>query len=159
MSTTVFNVANHILKSNKGFDLLQLIKLCYLTYGWYLAWHDKCLFEQKVEAWKYGPVIPELYYALRHYRDEPLPANCLESLVREGKDKFRLSEEMKELIDAVVDYYGECSGITLSALTHQKGSPWEKTYTGTGKTWISIPDHLIKAHFDELKRISQEKNE
>ena len=38
MARTVFNVADHILISgknkDKNFDLLQLIKLCYLSYGW-----------------------------------------------------------------------------------------------------------------------------
>ena len=51
MSTTVFNVANHILKKdNKRFDLLQLIKLGYLSYGWYLSLANKKLFEEEIQA-------------------------------------------------------------------------------------------------------------
>ena len=149
MTTTVFNVANHILKHDKNFDLLQLIKLCYLSYGWYLSNYNERLFSEKIEAWKYGPVIPELYYALKHFRGGPLPADCLENLVINDDE---LTSKTQELIDAVIDFYGKYTGIELSALTHKAGSPWEKTYKGVGKAWVSIPDKVIKNHFDELNR-------
>ena len=152
MPTTVFNVANHILnnskKSKKSFDLLQLLKLCYLAYGWYLSYRDAALFEENIEAWKYGPVIPELYYALKHFRGKQLPSNCLENLKDDG---LPLSEDMEGLIDEVVNYYGEYKGVVLSALTHKKGSPWEKTYRNGEQLLVSIPDEVIKNHFDELK--------
>ena len=148
MTTTVFNAANHILKRNEGFDLLQLIKLCYLSYGWYLAYHDDVLFREKVEAWRYGPVIPELYYALKH-RSKSLPFNCLEGLADDGDPEF--SNDMKKLVSAVVDYYGRYKGVELSALTHKRGSPWHKTYKGEKHSWAIIPRDVIKAYFDELK--------
>ena len=34
--------------------------------------------------------------------------------------ELRLSNDMKKLIDAVVDHYGDCTGVQLSALTHKK---------------------------------------
>ena len=148
MTTTVFNVANHILKHDRRFDLLQLIKLCYLSYGWYLAYHDDLLFREKIEAWRYGPVIPELYYALKHI-GKPLPTKCLESLVDEGDPEF--SNDMKKLVSAVIDYYGQYKGVELSALTHKRGSPWHKTYKGEKYLGVLISRDVIKAHFDELK--------
>ena len=148
MTTTVFNVANHILQGKKNYDLLQLIKLCYLSYGWYLAYYDKPLFDEKVEAWKYGPVIPELYFSLKHFRGKELPRNCLKNLAVKDKE---FSSDAKQLVDAVADFYGQYTGIQLSALTHKKDSPWYKTYKGLGKTWGEIPDGVIKEHFDKLK--------
>ena len=151
MSTTVFNVANHILQNdNKKFDLLQLIKLCYLSYGWYLSLANKKLFEEEIQAWKYGPVIPELYYALKHFSGRKLPSNCLQYMAINNDPELKLSDDMKKLIDAVVDHYGDCTGVQLSALTHKKGSPWEKTYAGIGRRWVQIPDDVIKRHFDRL---------
>ena len=148
MTTTVFNVANHILKRDKRFDLLQLIKLCYLSYGWYLAYHGDALFREKIEAWRYGPVIPELYYALKH-KGKPLPPNCLEGLADDNDHEF--SDDMKELVNAVVGYYGRYKGVELSALTHKKGSPWDKIYKGEKFSWVVIPKDVIKDHFDELR--------
>ena len=153
MPTTIFNVAHHILKRNKKFDLLQLIKLCYLSYGWYLAYHDEPLFKEKIEAWKYGPVIPELYYALKHFGGQQLPINCLENLVIEDRE-FMLPENAKDLIDAVLDYYGKYSGIELSALTHKSGTPWDKTYGDKKQPVFCIPNSEIKTHFDELRKSS-----
>ena len=149
MAKTVFSVANHILMSgkDKNFDLLQLIKLCYLSYGWYLTYYQKPLFNEKVEAWKYGPVIPELYYALKHFRDNKLPTNCLNSLAQDEP----LSTNAKQLIEAVTDFYGQYSGLKLSALTHKKGSPWHETYKRIGTDWKQIPDKTIKKHFDNLR--------
>ena len=148
MATTVFNVANHILKRNEKFDLLQLIKLCYLSYGWYLTYHDEKLFRERIEAWRYGPVIPELYYSLKH-KSRSLPPNCLEGLANDENPEF--SNDMKKLVSAVVDYYGRYKGVELSALTHKRGSPWHKTYKGEKHSWPIIPRDVIKAHFDELK--------
>ena len=149
MTTTVFNVANHILQGSENkFDLLKLIKLCYLCHGWYLAYHETPLFDERIEAWRYGPVIPELYYALKHFRGKSLPAGCLEKLAIKQEE---LSEDMKKLIDAVIDYYGKYTGVELSALTHRKGSPWARTYSGEKQPWISIPNSMIKDHFNELK--------
>ncbi len=152
MTTTVFNVANHILKRDKRFDLLQLIKLCYLSYGWYLAYHDKELFEEKIEAWKYGPVIPELYYALKHFKGQLLPDNCLESLIENKGMTPVFSEEAESLIGEVVEVYGDYSGLELSALTHKRGTPWYNTYHGKSKRpWVYIPRNVIKDYYDELK--------
>ena len=148
MTTTVFNVANHILKRDEGFDLLQLIKLCYLSYGWYLAYHGDALFRERIEAWRYGPVIPELYYALK-YKGRSLPPNCLEGLANDEDPEF--SNDMKKLVSAVVDYYGQYKGVELSALTHKRGSPWHKTYKGEKYLGVLIPKDVIKNHFDELK--------
>ena len=148
MATTVFNVANHILKHERGFGLLQLIKLCYLSYGWYWTAANEKLFFENVEAWKYGPVIPELYFSLKHFSGQTLPANCLENLIIEDGT---FSSDAKKLVDSVVDFYGQCSGVELSALTHKKGSPWHKTYKA-GEAWVPIPDNIIKKHFDKLHR-------
>ena len=153
MATTVFKVADHILKQKKNFDLLQLIKLCYLSYGWYLTYYEEPLFEERIEAWKYGPVIPELYYALKHFRSQSLPADCLKSLIKD-KAGHPLQEEAKDLIEEIIKCYGDLSGRQLSALTHKRGTPWYETYKGTKERqpWVYIPNNVIKDHFDELKK-------
>ena len=55
-------IADDILKLAKRRDLtltpMQLVKLAYIAYGWYLAIYEKRLFDDRIEAWKYGPIIP-----------------------------------------------------------------------------------------------------
>ena len=47
--------------------LLQILKMTYLSHGYTLAITGKPLIYNKVEAWKYGPVIPIVYNALSKY--------------------------------------------------------------------------------------------
>jgi len=153
MNNTVFAVANYILqRQDRKFTLLQLIKLSYLSYGWCLAIYREKLFPERIEAWRYGPVIPNLYFALSHFRGNILPPKCLESLVVNNNDESELSDEIKNLIDGVIDFYGDLSGVQLSALTHKRGSPWHKTYRGIGRNWSLIKDDTIYKYFNKLKK-------
>lgn len=142
---TVFSVGDYILKHKDNVKLLQLIKLCYLCYGWYLSFHEAKLFREEVQAWRYGPVIPELYHALKHFRGKVLPKDALSGLVIEDLD----SEE-RDLIDEVLEVYKDFSGLHLSTLTHQKGTPWHKTPQSKYVNPV-IKDSLIKEHFDSLR--------
>lgn len=60
----VLTVADTILKiaksKGKALTPMQLVKLTYIAHGWSLALHEKGLFKNKIEAWQYGPVIPDL---------------------------------------------------------------------------------------------------
>ena len=56
-------LANEQAEQNQG-DLmtnLRLQKLLYFAQGWYLARYGKPLFSDEIEAWTYGPVVPEVY--------------------------------------------------------------------------------------------------
>jgi uncharacterized phage-associated protein len=39
---------------------LKLQKLVYYAQGFHLALYDELLFEETIEAWTHGPVIPEM---------------------------------------------------------------------------------------------------
>lgn len=59
------------------FPPLQVLKLLYFAYGWTLAFRDEPLFEAKIQAWKYGPVIPLGYHNLSYYASNPIEAPTL----------------------------------------------------------------------------------
>ena len=40
---------------------LKLQKLLYYAQGWYLAFFDEPLFDERIEAWLHGPVVPPIY--------------------------------------------------------------------------------------------------
>ena len=46
-------------------DLLKLQKLVFLSFGWFWAFYKRDLFDDQVQAWKYGPVIPVVFFAYR----------------------------------------------------------------------------------------------
>ena len=51
---------------------MQLLKLVYIAHGTMLGKYSMPLINDKVEAWKYGPVIKPLYDAIKTYRNEPV---------------------------------------------------------------------------------------
>ena len=63
------SVANELLRraQDTGRDItpMQVVKLAYYCHAWMLGLYHRPLLEQPVEAWHYGPVVPEIYRRLR----------------------------------------------------------------------------------------------
>ena len=110
----IMDVAQYILDKKGALSAWKLQKLCYYAQAWSLVWGDEPLFNDRIEAWADGPVVPKLYYLRR----ESSPAAKIP-----GGDSSRLSEEQRETIDAVLREYGDKSPRELITLTHQE-APW-----------------------------------
>ena len=129
-----------VAEDDKAFTPLQVIKLVYCSYGWTWAFFDRRLFRQPVEAWEHGPVIADVYHALKQYRADPIDH------VIPGVKAPEFSEDDRAVLEEVYNAYGHISGIGLSTMTHHKGSPWDKTKRGA-----VIRDDVIAKHFSELR--------
>ena len=63
-------VADYIIASSEaGMTPLQVIKTAYIAHGYSL---DVPLVREKAQAWRYGPVFPSLYFALRDHESDPV---------------------------------------------------------------------------------------
>ena len=117
-------VANYFLDlANRDRILLsplKLQKLVYLAHGWSLALRGKPLIRQNVEAWRYGPVIPELYQAFKNFGGSVISNKAV---IREQAEQ--IDEDSQKLIGAVWEKYKNLSALQLSALTHEPGSAWD----------------------------------
>jgi uncharacterized phage-associated protein len=146
-------VANKILEYAKAKDRavtpLQLIKLVYLCHGWSLAFFKRPLINENIEAWQYGPVVPMLYQRVKAFRNQPV-VGPLKSM-NPFASPTPLSNDEEALIEAVYDKYGGFSGVDLSNLTHRPSSPWDITWSQSGKNSI-ISNDLIQQHYDEIRR-------
>lgn len=136
------HIANFILnsadKEARGVSILKLLKLVYIFFGWVSALHSgKYLFSDPIEAWKYGPVVPSLYYELRRFGREPIrgarvhiydafgdepPRQPTEEEIA-GKDR-----ELFETLKVIWDSYKDAPAEHLVALTHREDTPWSKTF-------------------------------
>lgn len=121
---------------------MQLLKLVYLCHGWMLALYGRPLICQPIEAWRYGPVIADLYHDVKKYRGGPVQ----ESL---PSPKHDLDPKEKDIVEQVYRIYGSRSGIELSQLTHARGTPWHTIWNRHGRNSV-IPNDLIEYHYDEL---------
>lgn len=52
---------------------LRLQKLLYYVQGWSLATRNRPMFDDRIEAWKNGPVVRSLYPRFAEYGKKPIP--------------------------------------------------------------------------------------
>jgi uncharacterized phage-associated protein len=127
-------------KEQKTLTPMQLIKLVYLAHAWMLAIYSRPLISEEIEAWQYGPVIPSLYHKIKEYKGSPV-----EYINSEENDS--IDDSSVDIIDQVYEQYGHFSGIELSMLTHEAGSPWEIAWNNEKKI---ISNDLITYYYREL---------
>lgn len=92
---------------------LKLQKLVYYAQAWYLANFDEPLFNEDIEAWTHGPVVPSVWDAYKKHHWDSIP---------KGPDP-KLNPEVVEYLNAVFDQYGDLSARVLEDMTHEE-SPW-----------------------------------
>ncbi|MFT4076880.1 MAG: DUF4065 domain-containing protein [Asticcacaulis sp.] len=146
-STTVaqeiLNIAN---SSGVHLTPMQLVKLTYIAHGFSLALDNAPLISDRIEAWKYGPVIPPLYKAVKRYGNGIIQGPIDNALWTRSES---VEGEDRQLIKEVFDKYGKLSGIQLSYLTHRTGTPWQRTFRPDG--WSDgISNDLIKEHYKDI---------
>ena len=139
-------VANEFIRlagaDRRSLTPLQLIKLTYIAHGWMLALYQRPLITDDVEAWKYGPVIPDLYRAMKQYGS----GYVTNDLGTWGTTSPELDDTERDIIRQVYALYGNMNGVQLSALTHQPGTPWSQTWNDDGKNGV-IANDLIAEHY------------
>lgn len=145
MMYNCFEIAKYFLevskKESKGMDPMKLLKLTYIAQGFYLAFFDRPLFSNEIQAWKYGPVIPELYHVIK-----PFGYNNVDLRVLELHTRKPISAEDKRFLDSLWDAYKNYSGIELSELTHREDTPWHKCFK-TRTESCKINNSLIKEYY------------
>lgn len=97
---------------------LKVQKLLYYAQGFHLAMYEKPLFPDKIKAWMYGPVVPQVYHLYRDHGSDPITV--------EKVDLEKYPEETRELLDEVYSVYGQFTASKLRNMTHQE-PPWRDT--------------------------------
>jgi uncharacterized phage-associated protein len=118
---SVHDVAAYILQLQGEMTAMKLQKLVYYCQAWSLVWDEEPLFEEEIQAWVNGPVVPALYE--RH----------------KGKFKVRswngnpsnLTDNQRDTIRKVLEFYGNKPSQVLSDLTHRE-APWVDARSGLG---------------------------
>lgn len=120
---TVHDIAKYILTKVGITTHMKLQKLVYYSQAWALVWDDEQLFQERIEAWANGPVVPVLYKSLRGtFQVDPGAV---------GGDERTLTTTQRETVDAVLREYGSKSSQWLSDLTHME-APWIEARKGLG---------------------------
>lgn len=132
---------NYQLRELEGEDTddisnLKLQKLLYYAQGCFLAIKNRVLFNDKIVAWKHGPVVEDVYFKFKSYGSSGIK-NPEQDELKEFDD------ETDALLREVYEVFGKYSAWGLRELTH-KEAPWKNTAQG-----CEIKTDLIKDYFKE----------
>ena len=135
-------------EDGRTLTIMSLLKLVYIAHGWHLEMHSKPLFNNKIEAWKHGPVIPDVYY---EFRPQGINASKVDPDFDIPKDLA-----LTDFLEQIYTIYGSMSPFRLSDLTHTPGGPWE-TATSLGGWYATIPNEIIQSHYIIKRRQDNER--
>lgn len=149
--TSAAAVAKHLIRlaaadpEGEPMTAMRLHKLLYYCQGWFLAWHGRPLFPDRLEAWKYGPVVPAVYAEPWGQGRELLP-------VPDGPADLPTAE--REAVEQVWSHYRRFSACGLRDKTHDE-PPWKNHYSPDANARCSaeIPVPELATFFNaELRR-------
>ncbi len=101
---------------------MKLQKLLYYAQSIYLALHDEPLFNDEIQAWRYGPVCPAAYQFYREFEAGQLPIPQLSPIEI-------LDTEVSKVLDEVWEHFGGYHAYHLSEMSHME-QPWNKARRG-----------------------------
>ncbi len=142
-------VANHLVKmandaGQTDMTPLKLMKTTYIAHGWMLGLYGDPLVSEDVEAWQYGPVIPEMYRETSTFQRKHITSLPNEYVVE-------LTEQEMSIVKQTFEGYSNYTAGQLVALTHKKGTPWhlitEGKHYGAG---VVIPNGIIRDYYQKL---------
>jgi len=139
----VLIVAKYIIKRCNELDRtisnLKLQKLLYFVQAEFLVSTGDPCFNESIEAWDFGPVVPVVYHKYKVYGSASIPF-----INRRWIDT--ISDSAKELIDGIVDECSQYSAATLVEITHNQ-DPWKDAYQPYSNNVIT--KRSIKRFFSE----------
>lgn len=150
-------VINYSNEKDYGISNLKLQKVLYFIQAYFLTNtpNGTPCFREKIEAWDFGPVVPEAYREYKQYGSSNIPPmisyidfddDDIWNSERKTYDNKVISKNDKVLINAVVDKFSDFSATDLVTLTHNQ-APWREAYVPHMNNEITIK--AIKDYFNE----------
>ena len=145
MPNDIVDITNKIIlrtDADKGdiISNLKLQKLLYYMQGYHLAFFNEKFFEDYLEAWTYGPVVPSAYHRFKEFGPKGIILDPNEY------NEIELSADQEDMFEQVMNEYGKFSAIKLMEMTH-KEAPWKEAFEKPDKI-ISI--ETMKSFFAKL---------
>lgn len=136
---TANQIASYIirkcLKLEKEINNLQLQKLLYYTQAAFLVKVNRPAFRDDIVAWKYGPVVKDIYQEYKCNSNRPI----YDYIPYDGL----IADDHTDLINEIILAKSDYSAFELVEQTHEE-LPWLNTYMNE---IISI--NKIKAYFKD----------
>lgn len=135
---SVKDVARYIVQTSiengNPVSNLKLQKMLYYAWvGFYKESGHRYLFKDSLYAWKYGPVVPEVYEEYKRYAGKPILRT-----VPPGD----MDHETMMFLNRFINENKDATASQLVNLTHRDGYPWSSVYK-EGERYTKIPFETI----------------
>ena len=165
MEVNALAVANYFIELSERDEvplhLLGLVKRVYIAHGFSLAITGRSLVDprfDRIEAWRYGPVIPSVYHSFKHNKYDAITEKAV--IWNSVKEKFDVpvleNEDDKKLVDLIWKRYIQLSDRDIVELTHEPGTPWSMVYV-EGENRL-IPDERTKDYYEKVMELIRKNN-
>lgn len=142
---SALNIARYIIErcnlQGKPISNLKLQKILYFVQAEFLVTRNQPCFAEEIEAWDFGPVIPEVYHKYKIYGGASIPT------IGKAMNLIAISKNDQVLINGMVDECAKYSASALVELTHNQ-TPWIEAYYSEGYNNV-IPKNKIKEYFKD----------
>lgn len=122
-----------------------LQKLVYLAQGFHLAAYGEPLFNEPIEAWDFGPIVPTLFDYYKKYGPNALPKPI-------GLNLDLYTKDVRQLLDDIYCIYGQYASWRLRIMLYHE-APWKKQDDDLGK--IITTDALQTVFINLIEKLKQ----
>ncbi len=124
-------------ENNRKIDNLRLQKLLYFVQAKFLNTIGEPIFDERIEAWTYGPVVPDVYHEFKKYSKSDISYNA-------DSDSLQIDDMQREYIEGMLTAAAEHTTNSLIDISHRQ-TPWIESYAcGVGS---EITNDSIKKYF------------
>ncbi|MBM6868327.1 Panacea domain-containing protein [Collinsella tanakaei] len=99
---------------------LKVNKLAYYAQVESLRMRGCVLFDDEIEAWKYGPVVPSIYHAFKAFG---------RGVITSAPQAQDVTESDGCVIEYVANTYGKLTAFDLVSVSHRDGGAWRNVYS------------------------------
>lgn len=119
-------IIEHCNEQGRGISNLKLQKILYFVQAEFLVStpNNTPCFRDKIEAWDFGPVVPNVYHQYKLFGSSSIPESA--TIARDPyKEEISLNDQV--LINSMVDDASSYTASQLVQVTHNQ-SPWKDAY-------------------------------
>ena len=129
-------IVNKCTCDEKPISNLQLQKILYNIQKEFLSIDNKA-FCDEIEAWQFGPVVPNVYYYFCGFGAMPISSNYDVSMGEYDDSEITL-------INTIVEDKRKLNPWDLVEETHRVGGAWHEIYQNGSGNRCPIPENLIR---------------
>ena len=150
-----FACVNLILDTLEDLDvenasIFTLQKLLYFAFGFHLRIYEEQLFDEKIQAWQNGIVVPSVYRAFKNCGTMPINLQCQRARIVKDFDGNIITPDLIHL-DNLENLENIQKSLTIACIAYHNKDVWNlfnKTHRGKTSAWYKAYNRLNNKTLD-----------